>query len=142
MANFEFKISGLDELQSKLNRLPVEYSKKVLRNALRPAAEVFQKEIQLLAAKDTGWLSENVTVRVTTNDLDQGSAHVSFSKKPNPKSHALAIYEALWKEFGFVHRGGKHIPAQPFIRPAFESKKQEVVDTFVQRAKDALDTFR
>lgn len=132
----EFRVTGLKELQDKLDRLPAEVTRKILRTALRAGMLVMRDEIRLLATKLTGWMASQVVVKTKTNNLDQGTAKVTFSKKPNPKSHAPAIYEALWKEFGVPAHG---IPARPFIRPAFESKKAEVVSVFSHELKRILD---
>ncbi len=133
MSSFEFKVTGLDELQDKLNSLPVEFSRRALRTALRPAGLVFRDAIRSAAPRLTGWLAANVTVRAKTNELDEGSVTTSFSRKGKPGGNASAIYEALYAEFGTVKE-----PARPFIRPAFESSKQTALDTFVERLRENL----
>ncbi len=133
MSRFDFQITGLDELQDKLNSLPVEFSRRALRTALRPAGLVFRDAIRSAAPRLTGWLAANVTVRAKTNNLDEGSVTTSFSRKGKPGGNASAIYEALYAEFGTVKE-----PARPFIRPAFESSKQTALDTFVERLRENL----
>jgi hypothetical protein len=135
----EFKITGADEIQAKLNRLPAEYSRKVLRTGLRDGGKVLLEEVKHLAKRLTGWMAEQAYMRVKTNNLDEGSAHITFTHKPNPKTNAPAINEALWKEFGVPAHG---IAAEPFIRPAFEAKKQAAINAVVDGMKDALDTFK
>jgi HK97 gp10 family phage protein len=139
-------IKGLDQLQDKLNRLPPEFSKRALRNGLRPAGQVFQKALKALAhitgKYSTGWMGKHITLSVKTNNLDQGSVKVGFDRKQRvvegKKTNTNAAYEALWAEFGTIHE-----PARPFIRPTFESKKSEVLSTFVQKLRDTLsEVFR
>ena len=133
------RISGLDELQRKLNTLPAELSRRALKKGLRPAGLIFRNEMQQLGARLTGWMLRNIIVRVKTNNLDQGSVKVSFSRKQNParigkeKHVPSAVQEALWNEFGT-----SKMHAKPFIRPAFEHKKDEVVRTFAESLSDAL----
>ena len=134
-----FKLTGADQIQDKLNRLPSEYSRRALRVGVRAGGKVLLDEVRHLAKRLTGWMAEQAYVRVKTNNLDQGSAHVSLSSRLNPESGAPAIYEALWKEFGVPRHG---ISAQPFIRPAFESKKQDAIDATIAKLKEALDVFK
>ncbi len=133
MSKFEFQITGLDELQDKLNRLPVEFSRRALRTALRPAGLIFRDAIRSAAPVLTGWLKANITVRAKTNNLDEGSVTTTFSRKQHPGENASAIYEALYAEFGTVKE-----QARPFIRPAFESSKQTALDTFIERLRENL----
>lgn len=129
-----FEVSGLDELQDKLNRLPVEFSRKALRTALRPAGLVFRNAIKAAAPRLTGWMADHITVRAKTNNYDEGEVRVGFSGKSKPGGNASAVYEALYSEFGTVKE-----PARPFIRPAFESSKQNALDAFITRLRDNLD---
>lgn len=138
-------IKGLDQLQDKLNRLPPEASRRALKNGLRPAGQIFQKRLQSLAGitgkYSTGWMAKHITLRVNTNNLDQGSVKVGFDRKQRTvegkKTNTNAAYEAIYAEFGTVHE-----PARPFIRPTFESKKGEVLNTFIEKLREALDTFK
>jgi HK97 gp10 family phage protein len=150
MPTVTFKISGGEELQDKLNRLPVEFSKRALRKGLRPPGQVFKKAIQagarITGKYATGWMAKHIIVRTKTNDLDEGSVKVTFDRKQRTadgkKTNTSAIYEALYAEFGFAHKGGA-VPARPFIRPAFESTKGEAVESFVSTLRGLLsDVFR
>jgi HK97 gp10 family phage protein len=134
------KITGLDQLQDKLNRLPAEASRKALKKGLRPAGLVLKNEIQTQARKLTGWMAKQVFTRIKTNNLDEGQVKVSLSRKQNParigkeKHVPGAINEALWNEFGT-----SKMAARPFIRPAFESKKEAAVDAFVRALRETLE---
>ncbi len=138
MSRIEFQITGADELQDKLNRLPVEFSRRALGTALRAAGIIFKEAIESRAPRLTGWLASHVTIKVKTNNLDEGSVTTSFSRKGKPGGNASAIYEALYSEFGTVKE-----PARPFIRPAFESSKQNALDAFIEWLREVLtDTFQ
>lgn len=137
MSRFEFQITGGEELQDKLNRLPAEVSRKALSAGLRPAGQVFATAIRAAAPRLTGWLSGHTTVRVKTNNFDEGSVTTTFSRKQKPGSKTSAIYEALYTEFGTVKE-----PARPFIRPAFESSKEFAVEVFTTFLREALEIFR
>lgn len=144
--NVTVTITGMDELQEKLNRLPAEFSRKAIRTSLRPGANVMRLAIQNLARNGkyvTGWLASQVYIRVKTNNLDEGSARVSFTRKQNParigkEAHVPgAIQEALWAEFGT-----KHARPHPLVRAAFEASKGQALDVFLDKLKDNLnETF-
>lgn len=136
MSRVEVEIKGLDEIQRKLDSMPGQYSKKVLSTALRVPGIVFAEAIQSAAPRLTGWLAGHTTVKVKTNNYDEGSVTTSFSRKQKPGSNTSAIYEALYTEFGTVKE-----PARPFIRPAFESSKQTALDEFVSWLRELLDVF-
>lgn len=138
----DVQITGLDQLQDKLNRLPVEFSRKAIRTSLRPGAKVLQVAIETLAKTGTyatGWLASQLYIRVKTNNLDEGTATVTFRKKQNParigkqKHVPGAIQEELWREFGTVKQA-----ANPIMRPAFESSKAAALDTFLNKLRDNL----
>ncbi len=133
MSRVEIQVTGLSELQDKLNSLPVEFSRRALSTALRPAGLVFRDAIRAVAPRLTGWMASHITVRAKTNNLDEGSVTTTFSRKTQPGDKPSAIYEALYNEFGTVKE-----PARPFIRPAFESSKQNALDTFIERLRENL----
>ena len=136
MSKVDIEITGLDELQAKLDSLPIEFSHRALRTALRAPGLIFRDAIRSAAPRLTGWLAAHVTVRAKTNNLDEGSVTTTFSRKARPGDNASAIYEALYAEFGTVKE-----PARPFIRPAFESSKQNALDAFIQKLRDNLSIF-
>lgn len=147
MANrVQVVVVGMDQLQEKLNRLPAEFSRKAIRTSLRPGAQVMQRAIQALARNGkyaTGWLASQVYTRVKTNNLDEGSARVSFTRKQNParigkeKHTPGAIQEALWGEFG-TNKQAPH----PLVRAAFNSSKDQALNVFLDRLRSNLhETF-
>jgi HK97 gp10 family phage protein len=133
MSRVEVHISGLDELQDKLNRLPVEFSRRALRTALRAPGLIFRDAIKSTAPVLTGWLKGHITVRAKTNNYDEGSVTTTFTRKAKPGDKTSAIYEALYAEFGTVKQS-----ARPFIRPAFESSKQRALDAFIERLRETF----
>jgi HK97 gp10 family phage protein len=133
VSRVEIQVTGLEELQEKLNSLPVEFSRRALRTALPAPGIVFRDAIRASAPVLTGWLKGHVTVRAKTNNFDEGSVTTTFSRKAKPGENTSAIYEALYAEFGTVKE-----PARPFIRPAFESSKQNALDAFIERLKENL----
>src|SRR5690242_3155399 len=125
------KLSGLDQLQEKLQALPPKFARRAMREALRPAAQIWKDEIQLRMRKLTGWMASQVVIRLSTppSDFEHGRARVTVTRKQDPtrissqgtrgrygraKHIPSALNEELWNEFGTVK-----MPAQPAMRPAF-----------------------
>lgn len=133
-----FKITGSKELEEKLTELPPKFARKAIRESLRPAVEIWRQEMRALAHKATGWMADQIIVRVSARGNDQGRATVTLSSKQNPSRHARhvpgAINEALWNEFGT-----RKMAAKPFIRPAFESKSSQVLEMLISKLKEALN---
>lgn len=158
MANVvQFKVSGLSELQDKLDHLPIKVSRTILRRSLKEAAKIWLDEMKLRVHQaihhfpdhhtEFGVIFKNIIMRVSARSDLSGSARVGVDSK--------AFY-ASWIEFGIAVRAkgrrtgsGKHarhatnatdtLPAFPYARPTFEAKKQEVLDKFVEDVKLALN---
>jgi len=135
------KIQGLEDIERKLYDLPTKLAKLMMRRALRPAAMVWRDEFAARAPDRTGFLKTQAAISIKLSAKEEsGGALVGFTKKQNPaaalehKAHSpSAANEAFWYELGTVKQ-----PARPFMRPAFELKKQQVLSVFVARAKEAF----
>ena len=146
MANIvTVKISGLDDVERKLYDLPSKFAKLAMRRALRAAANIWRDEIAARAPDKTGWLKSQarISTKLSANE-ESGAAFVGFTNKQNPERLGTTKHvpnagnEAFWYEMGAVHGSGVQ-RARPFIRPAFESLKQRVLDTFIARLKEAFN---
>lgn len=156
----EVHVSGLAELERKLEHLPLKVARAVLRRGLR-AVKIWRDEMAARVrrgphhprgggSEQEGVLAKTEIVSTTVKSDLEGRARAGPSRKS---------FWALFVEFGTAARtrrkpgetraltrarnaklaGGNRMPAFPFIRPAFEAKKQEVLDTFVSETKAAFD---
>jgi HK97 gp10 family phage protein len=135
------KIKGLDELEKKLYDLPSKFAKRAMRGALKPAASIWKEEIAATAPEKTGWLKSQAAVSIKLSAKEEsGTALVGFTKKQNPerlgkeKHTPSAANEAFWYEMGTFRQ-----KAQPFMRRAYESMKEKVLETFVAKLKEAFN---
>jgi len=149
----EVKIRGLDELQEKLEHLPIKASRTIMRRSLRAAAQIWAAEMKARVRRGVhhfkggfdlfGVIAKTIGIRVSARSDVSGSAVVGVPRK---------VFWASFVEFGTKVRfrgkksGGKRggattgtMPAFPFARPAFEAKKQEVLDKFTAEMKQALE---
>lgn len=161
MDGIEFKISGLAELEDKLEHLPPVAAKRAIRQGLTDAPEVWAQEMADRARRysgpDTGippgYLAEHIGMRVRVSGSGlAGSAHVgpervdyperggNFRTEKNSKGREHQVGRigvsnvAVYLEFGT-----RRSQAFPFIRPAFETGKAQVLEKFVADLKDSLN---
>jgi HK97 gp10 family phage protein len=134
------EIKGLEELEQKLYDLRTKYAKRVMRRALK-SANIWLEEIKANSRVLTGWMKSQakMVIRLSARE-ESGTAMVGFTKEQNPQRHAKhvpsAADEAYWLELGTVKEA-----AQPFMRPAFDSKASAVLAEFEAIAKEELDNF-
>jgi HK97 gp10 family phage protein len=138
-------VSGLSELQAKLDDLSTKQADACIRKALRAGAEIEQAAISERAPiKDStggtlpdGALKNDIVIKMTRDEQGNRMAVVGPDK--------YTAHVARWVEYG--HRavtGGyntklangktrgpgkvaaEDVPEHPFIRPAFEATEQAV----------------
>lgn len=144
----DLKITGLEQVIERLQGLPKEIVVKSYAKALDRAAGVIAAELEARAEglgeteTDTP-LYEHVIVgtEVDTNGRG-GIAKVGFDSSQDARTGKPQDAKALWVEMG--HRmvphethGGfgvahGHVPAHPFVRPAFEAAGDEAIAVFEQ----------
>jgi len=111
MDEIDLKVSGLAELEVKLNDLGRNGSRRALRKGFRQGANVVLKDARQRVRKKTGATARATKVR------DEGLKFedMTFSISTN--------YIGRFLEFGT-----SKMPAYPFLRPAAENKAREAVE--------------
>jgi HK97 gp10 family phage protein len=143
------KITGLAELDRALHELPLKASRRIVRQEASAAAAAWADEMRAIVRRgphhraggqvDFGLLAANIIEKTTVhNDL---SASVKVG--PAKKAGNYLLFWAVILEFGRAAgtKRGRHYPAMPpypFVRPAYESMKGEVLDRYVSGIRDAL----
>ncbi len=150
------KVEGLAELQRNLERFPLAVARRLFREALRSAGEIWRAEMEARAPKldkvklsedpkevrIPGDLARHIGARVEVNSDLQATVRVGPSKR---------TFWGLFQEIGRRAAGaGSKLPAllgggkgrrsggasfmaaRPFVRPAFESKSEAVLSRFVE----------
>lgn len=143
MATQGFTPESLRQLERKLNRLPEAIAKKALRSAVTKGATVIRKEAQSRAPKRTGKLAENIIQRTKIKSLGVKGAEIVIRIGLRLRPKQKSVFYGLFQEFGYLAklRDGtvKQVPAQPFMRPAFESKKEAALHTIIDRLKRRIE---
>jgi HK97 gp10 family phage protein len=132
-AKISMKVEGLDSLRLALHKLPERVAARALSAAVAGGARVVVKEAKARVREDTGLLkrmlratrgkrkSWEATAFVTVRRLSRKKI-AEFKRKTGKKSSANPLDPFYWAilEFGKSDR-----TRHPFIRPAFDSKKEE-----------------
>jgi HK97 gp10 family phage protein len=132
----EVKIEGGKELFEALENRPPATAKAIIRKALTKAAGIWRGEMKLRVAqgwhvfastkrgrsREWGFLYQHMGMKTSVRgDELEGTCQVGPVKKG---------FWALFLEFGTSRQA-----PQPFIRKSFDSKKDEVLDTFTSEAR-------
>lgn len=127
MAGVKVHVEGLKELEQALQQLPKANAKAVLRRTLKEAGEPVAKTARSLAPREMGYLRESIDVspklssRQATMNNRQSPVEMYIGPGTDPAGHL--------QEFG---TGPGH-QAQPFMRPAWDQHKNEVLDIIANR---------
>ena len=129
MAKQVASVAGLQQLGQRFARLTEDMQTKVARSATNAAAQVVKKAAIEKAPKATGNVAKNVVVRrIRPERQDATETYVvtvrsgKGTKKQREAGYADAYY---WR---FLEFGTVKMPAQPFIRPAFDQSKTQAVE--------------
>jgi HK97 gp10 family phage protein len=144
-------IKGLKELQAALNQLPREVQKRPLRAAVSAAAKVIQDEAKRRAPIDTGNLRKAVYRTRSRSGSGTGQETFLVAVKKGKAEYANTARNRRLNRVGkkyqtqgeayywrFLEFGTAKMAAKPFLRPAFENKKQMAVDVLKQKLGDAI----
>lgn len=131
---------GLSQVQDALRRLPDKLSNKIVRAAMLKAVQPVLTAVKLHAPKDSGLLQKmqvksgsirggNILIRVGARYLSKTQISRNIAKRRKSKRSKAAIENAYYDRF--LEYGTVNMPAQPYLRPAFDSKKEEFVAILV-----------
>jgi HK97 gp10 family phage protein len=156
MPVYQFPIEGAKQLDKKLIALGPRIAKKVVRQAIRPAAKGIQRTAQANAPVDTGALKKSIKVRA----LKRSRTRIGITVATNSSDNLFKgkeFYGGLL-EFGF--RRGKRtnaikqaqkkgkvlesdnrplVPPRPFMKPAFDSNRDRAGQMIVDNLRSGIE---
>ena len=150
------KVDGLSELKELLERrLPDHIQAKALQGALAEAAKPMVREARNNAPVKTGRLRRAIYSLRARESTKQKAIRL-ITVRAGKRQGKRDAYYWKWIEFGrgasttkkgslgTPERGffGKTVaakPAQPFLRPAFESQKMNAIDVFKDVMKGEIE---
>lgn len=152
MSEIEFKINGLAELERALEEMPRKAARRIVRQEATAAVQPWADEIRSNVRRgphhtaagqvDFDVIANNIVQRTTVRQDLSATVKVGPARKVGNYN----LFWVLWLELTGRRAGtgpsGRHypaMPAYPFIRPAFESQKNAVLDRFVSGIRSALE---
>ena len=141
-------------VQKALEKLTPVLQQKVIVGATRAAASVVAKEAREKVPVDTGLLKKSIGIaKAKKSDTPKDvikfyvvpKTKINFTAKGVVSGQAVKVktkttaYHAHFVEFGYTTVNGKYIPAQPFLRPAYENAGNKTVQAFQQYALKRVD---
>jgi HK97 gp10 family phage protein len=113
------KVRGIEELKLKLKKLGKEVNKE-MRPALEEAAKIVKEDAKNKAPVRTGVLKKSITVEMVSDQ----EARIGPGKEG-------------W--YGpFIEFGKVGYAPQPFLRPAFDENRQEILNKIKKNLKMAV----
>lgn len=133
-----FEIQGLDEIERKLQGLEEAVRRKYIRKALEEGAEHVRAEAARTVKKAEGGpthpkhghLANNGVVAKVWVKAQRSNATVGVNWQTHSYGHLI--------EFGHKLPNGKETIKQPFMRTAYENKKQQALDEILTQLRDAV----
>lgn len=119
MARKWVKIEGLREAERALKDLGPDVARRVLRTAVKKGAEPMLHAARSKAPFDEGLLVSTIKVRTGVNRR-RGSAAAKVTTKDGD-------YKGESFYGSFIEYGTDKMPAQPYLRPAFDENKERSV---------------
>ena len=154
-----FDVAGMKELTDALRQLPTDVQKKLGKGMMQAGVDPILDEARRLVPVKRGDLKRSLRSKIKidskVSELDahiysgKGGAHdhlVEFGTKPHvitaKKKKVLAravtgVTSRVWSVFGrTVHHPGAR--PQPFMRPAFDRKKNEALKNMTEHLRSNL----
>ena len=136
------RIEGLADLARALREMPKDVRENALRAGLRAGAREIQKEAQARAPVATGRMRKNVYIKRIRELVTSLSEGWFVGVRMGPKRKKDKGTGKVTKDYSndawywrFVEFGTRFAPARPFMRPAFEAKKEAAVAAIAARLK-------
>ncbi len=145
-------VTGLRELQDALKELPERIAKNALSSSVYAAAKVIKDEAKQRAPKFTGPVSQG---HPPPGTLGRSiiMKHISEKSDKYQQTYYVLVrhgkkYQAQGKKgtlsqdafyWRFVEFGTVNMAAKPFMRPAFESKKQAAIEALKQKLATRIE---
>lgn len=138
------KVEGLRELGLAMRALGNDMAQRIAVSATGAGAQIIKKKavrnIVSSPAVDTGSLRDAVIVKkIPKSQTNLTSEHIvtvrgkSKRGKKSKTKQSIAPH-ASWIEFGTVR-----MPAEPFLRPAFDTEKENAVAAIAAKLKQRID---
>ncbi|MEC5213315.1 HK97 gp10 family phage protein [Polaromonas sp. CG_9.5] len=148
------QLTGFKELAAALRELPERVARNGLRAAVNAGAGVIKKEAIAKAPEDTGALKANFyqkQIREQSGPMQQtfyvgvrkGVAKYANNKANKQSGKAGKTYKDDGTTFywRFMEFGTSKMAPRPFLRPAFETKKEDAVNGIGAKLDERIQKY-
>lgn len=131
--------AGFKELDDDFKLLSNAEKRKVSKKAVRAGAVVFRDAVRANAPVRSGLLKRSISVDTVRGSATAG---VKFKKVLAKKKGKKGRHKSMPYYWYFLENGTSNMPAQPFVRPAFDASVQQAEEAaFNQYLKDIDGIF-
>lgn len=133
------KVEGLKDLGDRMKGLTEQMNNRIARAATAAGAVVIRNAAQQKVPVLTGNLKKNIIVkRIPKGEASLTSEHIVTVRqgKLTKKQRAAGLGDAFYGRF--VEYGTARMPAQPFLRPAYDQNKEKAVQAIKDRIEKRL----
>jgi len=143
------RITGAEELIAKLNRMGVEVPQKLATDAAKAGGETFVKfardNVWANFTQRSGALSDSLKVVVTRAGYVRAGSYGLVYNKIHEYGGIITPKRARtlsWIGDDGVMRFAKmvYIPARPYIRPAFDEHKSDIIESMSSVIQAYMDS--
>lgn len=116
-SGINFTLKGAREMEALLKRLGPIPAGKAGDEALRAGCRIIVAEAKRLVKVRTGEMKRHITYAPNTR-----------TRAKNQRSYLVGVRPPTSRRFHLLEFGRSGVPAQPFMRPAFDNKAVEALD--------------
>ena len=128
--------AGFKELDSDLKLLSQAEQRKVSRKAVRAGAVVFRDAVRANAPVRSGVLKRSISVDTVRGSTTAG---VKFKKVLVKKKGKKGKHKSVPFYWYFLEHGTSNMPAQPFVRPAFDANIKQAEEAVFNQYLNDID---
>lgn len=132
------QISGLKELADRLREIGPDIERNALRSGVSAAAVLIRNQAKATNPDDTGRTDRALYAKFIREQSGPNQATYYVGVRSGKKEQKKDRDAWYWR---LVEFGTAKMPARPFMRPAFESKKMQAVEAIKERIQKRIKRF-
>jgi len=136
------KIEGLQQLGERMRKLAEKTNTTIARQATNAAAQVIKKQAKLNILTSPSVVTRSlynsvIVKKIPASQTNLTSEHIVTVRGRGKKK--LKGTQTTAPHGHFVEFGTVHMPAEPFLRPAFEEEKGFAVQAMIDKLKSGIE---
>lgn len=132
------QVDGLKELADKLHAMGPDLARNALKGAVGSAARLVANEAGVTNPDDTGRTDRAIYTKMVKAETSDSQATYIVGVRSGRREQKKDRNAWYWR---LVEFGTSKMPARPFMRPAFESKKAEALELIGKRIAARIRRF-